>query len=449
MPAVTNTVTLSDGTPAAGTVTVRLLAAGRHTIGHHTTSDYTTGYPAIIRFTGGAWSVTLDRNTDLAPAGSVWELLEEPAPGGADGGLPRPAKRYLATVPASGSGPFWVGDLVSEEEAPGRALPATAAATGTAQGATVATASFSGTPAAQPATATGAALGATVTALTADAYASTYTDTYGFAASGGSSTPESPTVTGTGEALDATVTAATPGTATPATATATGEALGPGVTVSGGTLTPLGFSSVTTSTGTAASLACIVPAAVTTGAQMFAALYVRAQETITDPAGWTRMNPSGSDGSGQVDDSGIRSVLYRRTATSADAISTTSYTWTWTSSVKAVVVMAAYGNPHATTPIRAASAVAEPGTSVTSHTTASVTPASNDWLISIFGTTSSSAWTAADTERIEVASTGTSGTSAVLADSNGGVSGGAVTRSASQANTTSAGAFYLIAVQPA
>jgi hypothetical protein len=216
-----------------------------------------------------------------------------------------------------------------------------------------------------------------------------------------------------------------------------------------GTITARGFSSATTGAGTDTSLVCTVPAATLTGDQMFATLYFRAQETVTDPSGWVRVNPTGSDGSGQVDDSGMRSILYKRTATGTDETDTTSYTWSWTTSCKAVVLMGAYGNPHATTPIRASAGISEPGASTTTHSTDSITAAADDWVISIFGSTSSQTWTMGDTERLDVSSSGTGPISAALYDTNAGVSAGSVSKTATQGGSSSAGAFYIIALQPA
>jgi hypothetical protein len=228
-----------------------------------------------------------------------------------------------------------------------------------------------------------------------------------------------------------------------------------GVTSGGGGLATIAYrdaSTATTGAGTGTSLACTVPAATVTGDLMLAALYVRAQETITDPSGWTRVTPSGSDGSGHMDDSGMRSVLYQRIATSTDETDATSYTWAWTSAVKAVVLMAAYSGADPAAPLVQAVAANEPGTALTAHATGSVTTTSaNDLLVSMFGTTSSSAWTAdaADTERAETASSGTGPISGMLADSGTAPGTGSYTRTASQTGTTSAGAFYLLALKPA
>ncbi len=159
----------------------------------------------------------------------------------------------------------------------------------------------------------------------------------------------------------------------------------------------------TTGDVTATTLTINTPAT-KEGDKMLAYLIIRdSTNVITDPAGWTRVNASGTRADLSAIDPGsslIQAILYERTATASEPA---SYQWNWSIAAKANLAMVSYRDCAG---IDVAAAIGEPATtSTTTHVTANLTTTvANTSLVTFFSGASSSSWTGpANTEWRELA----------------------------------------------
>ncbi|GAA1510149.1 hypothetical protein GCM10009788_13170 [Nocardioides humi] len=205
------------------------------------------------------------------------------------------------------------------------------------------------------------------------------------------------------------------------------------------------FVAATSTAGNRTAHTVRVPAAVRAGDVLLLALTTNsATATIPDAlAGWTLVE--GREGNG------LRSRLWRRTATGAD--SGANVTATTSAAAKSVLSVAAYRSTGATPSVTAVAGGSDtPGTS---HDAPAVAvPGSGSWLVGVWAEKSSTddtTWTlpAGVTQRDTAAATGAGKISAVWGDSDGAVaSGTAVARTATTSTTASRTATYSVVISP-
>ncbi len=172
--------------------------------------------------------------------------------------------------------------------------------------------------------------------------------------------------------------------------------------------------------------------------------------TVTDPAGWAIVAPETTDGS-----PGIKTRLLSRVldATDFDANGAPIfYTSTWSIGTKGHQIMVAYESAGI---VDAASSANEPGTTVTTHSTGSVTTTVADTvLVAFYAVTNTSAWdpgtaTQADRRIVQAATTATDSSSAAVFDTEGFTRPvGTYTASAVNPTGSSLGGFFLVALRP-
>jgi hypothetical protein len=163
--------------------------------------------------------------------------------------------------------------------------------------------------------------------------------------------------------------------------------------------------------------------------------------TASAPAGWTLV---GSTSTGN-----LRSAVFEKTATAADASSPVTVTFSGT--VKAEVMVADYTNT-AGSPIE--TAVSSTAASTATHTTPAVSGlTAGTWVVSFWTdkSTTTSSWTppAGVTQRAVVYGTSGGAISALLADSGAGVSGSYPGQTATTNVTSGSAAQWTIALTPA
>jgi len=132
----------------------------------------------------------------------------------------------------------------------------------------------------------------------------------------------------------------------------------------------------------ASTLAIPTPAGITTGNLLVAAVDVRGTPTITPPPGWTVVRVD-------TNASAMRQAIYIRIATATEP---SSFTWSFSASMSAAGVIAAYQGADPTTPVDASSGQPNPAsTSITAP--ALSTTVSGALLIGFFGTVGNPATT--------------------------------------------------------
>lgn len=211
---------------------------------------------------------------------------------------------------------------------------------------------------------------------------------------------------------------------------------------------PIGFVAATGSaTGASAetSRAVNVPAGTLDGHTMIAMMSLRGGVSTDIPI----IAPGGGAWSlvmelFDVGSPNIRQNWYSRIASSEPS----SYTWTsgtaeyWTGHI------ATYSGVDTVTPVHVFDQVVM-GTGSTSRVTPTVAITASDcWLLSGFTDRSGSSWTGPDTERDERLS-GNNSASSVLCDSNGTVSTGSTSRTATASVSSSVGVQGILALLPA
>lgn len=212
--------------------------------------------------------------------------------------------------------------------------------------------------------------------------------------------------------------------------------------------TPVGSSSIVIDpAGTTATLA--LPTGCKVGDRVFAFLAVRsASATVTVPAGWTLVAPVVTDGTG------LQGLLYQRLVVDTDFTNgaPNSFTWSWSVSVKALLAMVAYGSCDV---VNVASGIDEPGTSVTTHSTATITTTVADTvLVAFYVISNSSAWstsgaTEATNRIISVETSATASAAMGIYDTDDYTRPvGKYSASAQNVGASSFGTFFLIALQP-
>jgi len=190
-------------------------------------------------------------------------------------------------------------------------------------------------------------------------------------------------------------------------------------------LPPISFVNQTSVAGTGTADKVAVPAGVTAGDGLVLIATGAASSTMTAPAGWTQV------GSG-ISNAGVRSTVWERVATAADAGSTV--TVTLPTAYKSTVQLLAYANTAASGPVDGALWAGTPGSTSTSSL---ATPVVNgvggagDWVVSYWAAKSSAVTTITAPASVTVRGTAgpatTSGRiNSLVADSNGPVASGSV-----------------------
>jgi PKD repeat protein len=204
----------------------------------------------------------------------------------------------------------------------------------------------------------------------------------------------------------------------------------------------IGFVGASTYDNSGTSGTVTVPAAASAGDTLL--LYEsHASTSITAaaPTGWTLV--------GSTSFSNLRSAVYEKTATAADASS--PVTVNFSAAVKASVTLADYTNT-ANSPIEAE--VSSTAASTSTHTTPSVSGLSaGSWVVSFWTdkSTTTKTWTppGSVTQRSVVYGSGTAAVSALLADSGAGVSGNYAGQTATTDASSGSAAQWTVALSPA
>jgi hypothetical protein len=205
--------------------------------------------------------------------------------------------------------------------------------------------------------------------------------------------------------------------------------------------TPITFRAAAAADGSGTSQSVTVPSAVTSGDTLLLFdTYASTTLTATVPAGWTQV--------GTTSHSNLTTAVYSRAATSTDAGS--NVTVTFSGSVKASVTLGAYANAAITVQAKASAT----DSTTANHTTPTVTGLiPNSLAVSLWAdkSTGTTAWTApADvTNRSAVYGTAGGAVSALLADSSTPVSGTYGGKTATTNATSGSGATWTIALSPA
>jgi PKD repeat protein len=214
----------------------------------------------------------------------------------------------------------------------------------------------------------------------------------------------------------------------------------PSTTVTAGDISFVGAASTA---GNRIGHSVTIPSSVQPLDRLLLFLVTNSTTTTLDPLpGWTLLKSR--------DGSGIRGLVWTRSATAADAGSTV--TVTGSAYVKSEMTVAAY---RSTGPaVVGASALGGADTSTTSHTTPATTAsAANSWLVSMWTEKSSTdtVWTlpAGTTSRSQAAGTGTGKISGILGDSNGVVPVGPLAgRTATTSTSVSRDTLFSVVLDP-
>ncbi len=158
-----------------------------------------------------------------------------------------------------------------------------------------------------------------------------------------------------------------------------------------------------------------VPAAVQAGDALVLTATVNADTvTVSDPAGWTRIDRSST--------TGIQTVVWSKVATATDAAGAVSVTLGGT--VKTSLTVSAWSGTSATTPVASVTGAVDTAAK-TAHTTPAATVATpGSWVVSYWADKSSSttAWTAPAGQSVRNVSIGaSSGRITSLLTDGGGV----------------------------
>jgi PKD repeat protein len=180
-----------------------------------------------------------------------------------------------------------------------------------------------------------------------------------------------------------------------------------------------------------------VPPGVVAGDVMVMAMsFNSVTNTVTDPAGWTRVDT--------VLSASMTTVLWTRTATAGDAGSTVVVTAT--APVKSSLLLSAYRGA-----VVDDSSISVESASRTTHTTPTLSAPAGTWLVSVWNdkTAATSAWTAPGSERVLQTGAGSDAghVSWLMTDSNGPVSGtvGGLTATANSATANATMMSVLLA----
>src|SRR5690242_2143937 len=179
--------------------------------------------------------------------------------------------------------------------------------------------------------------------------------------------------------------------------------------------TAIAFRGAANSNANGTTSTVTVPAAVQAGDGLVLTATVNADTvTVSDPAGWTRVNRTST--------TGIQTVVWSKVATAADASGAVSVTLGGT--VKTSLTVAAWSGTSATTPVASVTGAVDT-TSKTAHTTPTATVATpGSWVLSYWADKSSSttAWTAPAGQSVRNVSIGaSSGRITSLLTDGGGV----------------------------
>lgn len=116
---------VGSGSPCVGArISAELYTGLDGTVAYGLANDRPVGSTAVLTSNSGAWSLDLEPNDNITPAGTVWQITEQPPD--------RAATSYYIEVPDS-AGPHDVTDLLAEAPGalPTQALTAHAATTAT------------------------------------------------------------------------------------------------------------------------------------------------------------------------------------------------------------------------------------------------------------------------------------------------------------------------------
>jgi PKD repeat protein len=179
--------------------------------------------------------------------------------------------------------------------------------------------------------------------------------------------------------------------------------------------TAIAFRGAANSNANGTTSTVTVPAAVQAGDGLVLTATVNADTvTVSDPAGWTRINRTST--------TGIQTVVWSKVATAADASGAVSVTLGGT--VKTSLTVAAWSGTSATTPVASVTGAVDT-TATTAHTTPTATVATpGSWVLSYWADKSSSttAWTAPAGQSVRNVSIGaSSGRITSLLTDGGGV----------------------------
>ena len=165
--------------------------------------------------------------------------------------------------------------------------------------------------------------------------------------------------------------------------------------------TAIAFRGAANSNANGTTSTVTVPAAVQAGDALVLTATVNADTvTVSDPAGWTRIDRSAT--------TGIQTVVWSKVATAADAAGAVSVTLGGT--VKTSLTVAAWSGTSATTPVASVTDAVDT-TAKTAHTTPAATVATpGSWVVSYWADKSSSttAWTAPAGQSVRNVSIGAS-----------------------------------------
>jgi hypothetical protein len=160
------------------------------------------------------------------------------------------------------------------------------------------------------------------------------------------------------------------------------------------------------------------------------------------PAGWTQVadNMSGST------TSGVRSIVWTKTATADDLGSTLTVAWDTTHA--ATMAMTSYHGVSTTTAVKATS-VLDAATTV--HTTPGATVPGGSWVVSVWSEKSSAAntWsTVPGTKRADIHMASGTAVSTLVSDSNGPLAGAVAGATATTAASTARAVDWTIVLAP-
>ena len=191
------------------------------------------------------------------------------------------------------------------------------------------------------------------------------------------------------------------------------------------------------------SITVKVPAGTAVGDTLLLNASISNAAVQTPPAGWTLVadNMAGSTSSG------VRSVVWTKTATAADAPGST-VTVPWDVTHAATVALSSYRGVSTTTSVTATSVL---DAAVTNHTTPGVTVPGGSWVVSAWSEKSSAAntWSAVPgTKRADIHMASGTAVSTLLADTNGPVGGAVAGVTATTAANTARAVDWTIVLAP-
>ncbi len=187
------------------------------------------------------------------------------------------------------------------------------------------------------------------------------------------------------------------------------------------------------------------PANLAAGDLMLAYVAIRdTAATYTAPSGWTLLHETNDESPG------IKTLLYSKVAGAGEPA---DYTWSWSSTVKALVAILAYENAGG---VDVSAAGIETGTSLTTHETPSITTTTaDDVLVAFYAVTNAQLWSSSGatgaTDRVLTIDTETGGSASMAVYDNANFTSpvGTYKGTAYNSVSSSVGGFAIVAIKPA